>query len=130
MQASTAAPTDVNPSTLLNIIGVGYDAADTNWQVMTNNGTGAAVKVDTGIARPSADRQTMYSVMVFCPSGGAWTAVRIVDEGTGSTYESAQLSADIPATTQTLTPNCYASVGGTSSVVGLTFGGMWFDTDN
>lgn len=130
MQASTGAPTDVNPSTLLNIIGVGYDSADVNWQVMTNSGTGAATKTDTGIVRPSADRQTMYSIMVFAPPGGAWVGIRIVDESTGATYESAQLTADIPATTQTLCPNCYTSVGGTSSVVGLTFGGMWFDTDN
>lgn len=130
LQAATGAPTDVNPSTLLNIIGVGYDAADTNWQVMTNNGTGAAAKVDTGIARPSSDRQTMYSVMIFSPPGGAWVGVRIVDEGTGATYESAQLSADVPSATQVLCPNCYVSVGGTSSVVGIAFGGMWFDTDN
>lgn len=130
MQASTGAPTDVNPSTLLNVVGVGYDAADTNWQVMVNDGSGACTKTDTGIARPSSDRQTMYSVMIFSPPGGGWFGVRIVDEATGSTYESAQLNTNIPAATQTLCPNCYASVGGTSSVVGLTFGGMWFDTDN
>lgn len=130
LAASTAAPTDVNPSTLLNVLGVGYDAADTNWQVMVNDGASTCTKIDTGIARPSADRQTMYSVMIFSTPGGAWVGVRIVDEATGSAYESAQINTNIPASTQTLTPNCYASVGGTSSVVGLTFGGMWFDTDN
>jgi hypothetical protein len=130
MQASTAAPTDVNPSTLLNIVGVGYDAADTNWQVMTNNGTGAAAKIDTGIARPSADRQTMYTVHVFTPPGGAWVACRIVDDGTGTIYESAQLSADIPLATQTMTPNIYVSVGGTSSVIGIAFGGLYMESDD
>lgn len=130
MRGATTAPTDVNPSTLTNIVGVGYDSADANWQVMTNDGTGTATKVDTGIARPTADRQTMYSVMIFSPPGGGWVGVRIVDEATGSAYESAQITTDIPAATQVVTPNCYASVGGTSSVVGLTFAGMWFDTDN
>ncbi|MBS0330804.1 MAG: hypothetical protein JSR30_13185 [Proteobacteria bacterium] len=130
LAASTAAPTDVNPSTLLNVLGLGYDAADTNWQVMVNDGTGTCTKIDTGLARPSSDRQTMYSIIIFSPPGGAWVGFRIVDEATGSFYESAQISTNVPATTQNLTPNCYASVGGTSSVVGLTFGGMWFDTDN
>lgn len=130
LAASTAAPTDVNPSTLLNVLGLGYDAADTNWQVMVNDGTSTCTKIDTGLARPSSDRQTMYSTIIFSPPGGAWVGFRIVDEATGSFYESAQISTNVPATTQNLTPNCYASVGGTSSVVGLTFGGMWFDTDN
>ena len=130
MWSSTGAPTDVNPSTLTNIVGVGYDSGDTNWQVMTNDGTGTATKVDTGIARPTTDRQTMYSVMIFSPPGGAWVGVRIVDEATGSSYESAQISTDIPAATQTVTPNCYVSVGGTSSVVGVAFAGLWIDSDN
>ncbi len=130
LQASTGAPTDVNPSTLLNIIGVGYDSGDTNWQVMTNNGTGAAAKVDTGIAKPTTDRQTMYSIMIFSPPGGAWVGVRIVDEGTGATFDSGQLSADIPSATTGLTINSFCSAGGTSSVIGLTMAGIWVDTDN
>lgn len=130
LQSSTAAPTDVQPSSLTNIVGVGYDAADTNWQVMRNDGTGTATKIDTGIARPTADRDQMLSVMIFSPPGGAWVGVRIVNEVTGAAYESAQLSTDIPAATTALCPNAYVSVGGTSSVVGIAFAGLWVDTDN
>ena len=36
--SSTAAPTDVEPSSILNQFGVGWDAADANIQVMSNDG--------------------------------------------------------------------------------------------
>ncbi len=129
MSSSTAAPTDVNPSTLTNIIGVGYDAADTNWQVMTNDGTGTATKTDTGIARPSADRASIFSIMIFVPPGGANATIQIVDEDTGSSYETT-VTTDLPSTTTTMAPRGYTSVGGTSSVVGLTLFGLYLETDN
>ena len=129
MATSTSAPTDVQPSSQTNIIGVGYDAADTNWQVMTNDGSGTATKTDTGIARPSSDRQSIYSVMIFVPPGGASATIGILDEGTGSTYETT-VSTDLPSTTTTMAPRAYASVGGTSSVVGLTLFSLYLETDN
>ena len=42
MRNTTAAPTDVNPSTLTNMFGMGYDSADTNIQFMHNDGAGTA----------------------------------------------------------------------------------------
>ena len=39
------------PSALLNVLLLGCDAADTNWQWMHNDGAGTATKVDTGIAK-------------------------------------------------------------------------------
>lgn len=37
--AAVTAPTDVQPSTILNIIGMGWDAADANIQIMHNDGS-------------------------------------------------------------------------------------------
>ena len=77
VQGSTSAPTDVNPSTLTNIIGYGYDAADTNWQFIRND-AGTAVKVSTGTARPSTDRPGLWSVNIFVPPGGAEARVQLM----------------------------------------------------
>lgn len=129
MAAATAAPTDVNPSSQTNVVGVGYDAADTNWQIMTNDGSGTATKINTGIARPSADRQSIYSVLIFSPPGAASVTVAILDEGTGDFFE-ADITTDIPSATQTMAPRAYHSVGGTSSVVGLTLFSLYVETDN
>lgn len=129
MANATAAPTDVQPSSLLNILGVGYDAADTNWQVFTNDGAGTATKIDTGITRPSSDRQSIYSVSIFVPPGGTSATIQLIDEGTGQTFETTA-TTDIPSTTTTMAPRAYASVGGTSSVVGLSLFSLYIETDN
>ena len=129
MAGATTAPTDVNPSTLTNIVGYGYDAADTNWQFMVNDASGTATKIDTGIARPSADRASIFSVMAFSPIGGGEARAELIDEVTGDSYY-ATATTDIPSNTQTMGPRAYHSVGGTSSVVGVTFFGGYMDTDN
>lgn len=129
MAGATAAPTDVNPSTQTNIIGYGYDSADTNWQVMHNDGSGTATKVDTGIARPSTDRPSIYSVFIFCGPNASAVGVGFIDESNGNSH-SATLSTDLPTLTQTMGPRAYHSVGGTSSVVGLTLFRGIMDTDN
>ena len=129
MSTSTAAPTDVDPSTLTNSCGVGYSNADTNWQFYFG-GTSVA-KVDTGITKPAADRVGPYTVIVFAPPGGAYLAVELVDEVTGTSVENlTTTSTNIIATTTACGPRAYHSVGGTSSVVGLTLFGGYMETDN
>lgn len=130
MASSTSAPTDVEPSTLTNIVGVGYGAADTNWQFYFNSSSGAATAIDTGIAAPTTDRQGIYTIQVFSPPGSAWFAAAITDEATGTYVSSGQVSTNIPSTTVGLAPRGYHSVGGTSSVVGMTLFSGWVDMDN
>lgn len=120
---------DVNPSTLANIAGVGYDAADTNWQIMFNDGSGAATKVDTGVARPTTDRPDPIEVSVFCAPNGGTIYVDMVLLATGAKY-SANESTNIPSTNQMLSFRGYHSVGGTSSVVGISLFGLYCESDN
>ena len=129
MSTSTAAPTDVDPSTLTNICGAGYSNADTNWQLYF--GGTATVKVNTGIAKPAADRVGPFTVIVFAPPGGTYIAAEVVDEVTGTTFESlTTTSTNIMAATTAAGPRAYHSVGGTSSVVGLTLFSGYMETDN
>ena len=129
MSTATAAPTDVDPSTLLNIAGVGYSNADTNWQIYF--GGTATVKVDTGIAKPSTDRPGPFTVIVFAPPGGSFIGVRLVDDSTETSFESTTTTvANIMAPTTAAGPRGYHSVGGTSSVVGLTLVSGYVDSDN
>ena len=129
MSTSTAAPTDVDPSTLTNMCGVGYSSADTNWQFYF--GGTATVKVDTGITKPAADRTGPFTVIVFAPPGGGYIAAELVDEVSGTSVESlTTTSTNIMATTTAAGPRAYHSVGGTSSVVGLTLFSGYMETDN
>lgn len=132
MTSSVAAPTDVNPSTLLNMIGVGYDAADTNMQMMHNDGSGTATKIDLGASfpRPSADRTKMYELALFsAPNGGDDVGYLVTDLGTGATAAGTITSADVPAVTTLLAFRGYSSVGGTSSVTGIALNSMYIETD-
>lgn len=119
---STSAPTDVQPSSLVNMVGFGWDAADNTCQIMCNDGSGVASKIDTGWAVPTTDRAAMYRVEIACAADAAGIDYLVTDLVTGLTV-SGTLTTDIPAGTTALTPRAYASVGGTSSVVGLAYGG-------
>lgn len=129
LAGSTAAPTDVNPSTLTNIIGMGWDAADTNVQIMHNDGTGTATKIDLGVARASADRTSVYSLALFAAPNGSSVQYAVTDLTTETLIGSGTITTDLPANTQFLAARGYCSVGGTSSVVGYALMGCYTETD-
>lgn len=128
---STAAPTDVNPASITNILGVGYDSADTNWQIF-NCGTTTGGKTNTGIARPSTDRPGIYQVAVFCPPGALTPTVEFKDIFTGQSFsQSFSAGATVPANGTALSARAWASIGtATAAVVGLTAFGAYVETDN
>lgn len=128
MRQNTAAPTDVNPSTAVHCIGFGWDDADANCQVFTNDGTGAATKIDMGASWPVpvADRAAMFDVFIFAPPNSSSVFVAVVNLVTGASY-SGEFSTDIPPQTTYLAPSTYASVGGVSSVVGIRFASCYLE---
>lgn len=128
MQSSTSAPTDVNPSTLTNMIGVGYDAADTTWQIMWN-GTGTATKVNTGITIPSTDRASVYEIALFAAPNSTTVNYEFRDLGNSTSVFTGTASSGLFSNTTLLSPRGYHSVGGTSSVVGYTLFTLYVETD-
>jgi hypothetical protein len=126
----TAAPTDVNPSTwAANAIGVGADSTDTNLHVMHRAATGTMTKIDTGFAKASADNSEMYDVVIFtAPSGSASVGVQLTRLSDGAVF-STTITTNLPAVTQLLTWQMWTSVGGTSSVVGLSVASVYIETD-
>jgi hypothetical protein len=131
MLGNAAAPTDVNPSTLLRMVGIGYDAADTQVQIMTNDGSGAATKIALGAAfpKPNADRAFTYRLELYSPPGSTQSiSYRVTYLETGAVAEGT-ITTDLPGTSDLLQPYTYVSVGGVSSVVGLAIGSMIFGTE-
>jgi hypothetical protein len=131
MRGATSAPTDVNPSGLTNICGMGYDAADANIQFMHNDGSGSATKIDLGAAfpKPTVDRSAVYEIALFSPPGTTQVLhyeVRNLVSGAAAT---GTVTTDLPSTTTLLTPWSMVSVGGTSSVVGLAVMSIYIETD-
>jgi hypothetical protein len=117
---SVSAPTDVEPSSQTNIIGMGWDAADANVQIMTNDATGAATKIDLGVnfPVPTVDRTEFYDLELVCDPNAATMVYRVVRGSTGN-VATGSIAADLPTNTALLSPRGWMSVGGTSSVIGL-----------
>lgn len=126
----TAAPTDVEPSAINNTIGAGYDAADTNIQIITK-GTGTVAKTDTGIAVPTTDRSALYEIIIYQPPGATQEAyILFTDLINGTTFSKIETTAgNLPATGIALTPKIYSSAGGTSSVIGVALASVYVTTD-
>lgn len=129
LTALTTAPTDVQPSTLVNMVGMGWDAADANIQIMHNSGAGSATKVDLGSSFPvpSADRANQYELALFSPKGTTQTIAWMVTDMVSGISVSGTISTDMPTTTNLLSPRGWMSAGGTSSVIGIGLSSMVLD---
>lgn len=132
LRAIAVAPTDVAPSSLTDLIGMGWEAADTNVQMMHNDGSGTATKIDLGASfpKPSADRTDFYELSMFSPPGTTQIVYwRVINLTTGA-VATGSINSDIPTTTTFLNVLGYASAGGTSAVVGFAFRSVYVETDN
>lgn len=110
--------TDVNPSTLTNMIGIGYDSGDTQFQFMRNDGTGSATKVALGasFAKPTARADKLWRVVL--EFDGTTLTYALTDLSTNTTA-SGTATTDLPANTVFLLMDSYISAGGTSANAGL-----------
>lgn len=134
LRGSTSAPTDVNPSTLTDIIGIGWDAADTNVFLMHNDSSGTATRVDLGVARPNTDRTSssgvLYQLDLSCSAAGSSIAWSLTELVAGTLIGSGTVTTNLVTATTELAPYVYASVGGTSSVVGVAFMDFYVESNN
>jgi len=119
LRGASAAPTDVNPSTLTNIVGLGWDSGDANLSIMYNDASGTASKLPLGASfpRPTADRSQAWDLTILSDGGGNvyWAVINLANGATASGV----LTTDLPAANTLLTYLAYISVGGTSSVIGV-----------
>jgi hypothetical protein len=131
MSSSVAAPTDVAIDSLTNMIGIGYDSNDTTFSVYYNDASGTATKTSLGatIAVPTADRTDMYEVVLFNPPNSNIITYQLLNLSNGVQITGTINSVDIPAATTLLSPRGFASVGGTSSVVGFGLSSLYIETD-
>ena len=126
---TTATPTDVEPSTSVSCVFMGWDAADANIQIMHNDATAACTKVNLGASFPvpTADRTSLYELALYSPKGTTQSVNWMVTDLVSGATASGTISTDMPATTAILTPRGWMSAGGTSSVIGIGLNSMMID---
>jgi len=120
MTQSIANPTDAQPSAQISCFGIGYDAADANLQFMHNDASGTCTKVDLGsnFPVPTSDRSSFWRLIMYSPSNTQEVYYKVIDMLDGDVYTGVA-TTDLPAKTDIFSPRGYASVGGTSSVIGF-----------
>jgi hypothetical protein len=131
----TGGQADVEPSTQLNCVGMGWDAADANIQIMHNDGAGSCTKIDLGASFPvpTVDRTEVYELQLYSPDSltqsVGWRVIRYNTTGkTIAAQASGTITTDMPGVTQLLSLRTGMSVGGTSSVIGVVVIGMHLAT--
>lgn len=135
VSATTGAPTNVEPSTLLNCIGVGNGAADTNL-MLYHGGSVAQAPIDLGANFPantlSAD---VYEMALFAPSTSAGTVyyeitrINTGDVATGVLVDSSGVGLPAQQTLLTYSWN-FRTNNATALAVSLDIMSDYIETDN
>lgn len=136
MSATTAAlAAGVDPSTYLNMVGLGWNAADTSMRVMSNDGTGTATQTAvfganyaTGTSGTNA-----YEFSLYAPSGAGlqvhWSLTRIND-GAMVSSGATPITTDLPALNTLLTPHVFMGNGANAASVGIDLQSLYIESDN
>lgn len=131
--SSISAPTNVEPSTLTNVIGVGQGAADTNLKIYYG-GSAAQTAIDLGASFPTGTSSTdWYELTLFAPPTSNNTVYYQVirlntgDKASGTLTGTA--GTVLPANTTKLAISNWRTNNATASVVTLAIGGIYVETD-
>lgn len=130
MSSVVAAPTSVQPSSLSNNIGLGWDSTDANLQIITA-GAGASTKIDLGSSFPvpTVDRTACYEIALFAAPGTAASVGYEATDLVSGAVATGVLTSNIPAINLPLAPRCWTAAGGTSSVTGMAFMSLYVESD-
>ena len=128
LDALTAAPTNIDPSTKINCIGVGQIATSNNLHIIRGNAT-AKTPIDLGADFPANTNADAYELSLFAPpAGGCYWQVRRLN----TTFEATGFlpSTEIPVATQLLCHQLWRCNNATALAVGLDVCGIYIETDH
>ena len=128
LDALTAAPTNIDPSTKVNCIGVGQIGTSNNLHIIRGNAT-AKTPIDLGVSFPANTNADAYELNLFAPpAGGCYWQVRRLN----TTFEATGFlpSTEIPVATQLLCHQLWRCNNATALAVGLDVCGIYIETDH
>ncbi len=129
LYGSTAAlATTLALAAAINCIGIGFQrGTHTRWQLVANDGTGAPTLTDMGASFAIATGGVL-TLFIAAPPNGSSVWVRVVDEVSGAVFEQ-EITADLPANTQFLSPRLFMTNGATAAAVAYDCSGVYVETD-
>jgi hypothetical protein len=129
LYGSTAAlATTLALAAAINCIGIGFQrGTHTRWQLVANDGTGAPTLTDMGASFAIATGGVL-TLFIAAPPNGSSVWVRVVDEVSGAVFEQ-EITTDLPANTQFLSPRLFMNNGATAAAVAYDCSGVYVETD-
>jgi hypothetical protein len=126
--STSALATNLTLAAVINAIGIGFQrGTHANWQVVNNDGTGAPSLTDMGASFAIATGGVLTLFIAAAPNAtSVW--VRAVNEVTGTVFER-EITSDLPASTQFLSPRLYLNTGATAAAVAYDCAGLYLETD-
>lgn len=129
LQSSASAPTDVNPSTLTNIIGVGCEASDTTLRIYSAGGVAQpGSSLSASFPVNAATNTDVYEFSLYAAPNASSVTYQLIRLNTGDTA-SGTISSNLPSSTTFLTQQLYRANGGTASAVGIDMLGFYGETE-
>lgn len=129
LSASSAAPTNVNPATLLNVIGLVQLDSGTNFQFY-NAGSTVGTPVDLGGIFNGATRSTDgYELCLYSSSINGGASYQVTKLSTGETVSGA-CDGNIPTNLTLLCHQLWRTNNTTALAVGLDICSIYVETDN
>jgi hypothetical protein len=122
LQADTAAPTDVAPSTLTNLIGVGCNNGDTQMQLYAAGGA-AQARTALGASFPvNTVGIELYELELQCDPSATTVNYKLTRMNTNDIVSGViSVAAQLPIGSQLLTNAMWRSNGGTAAAVTMSF---------
>ncbi len=126
--STSALATTLTLATVVNCFGIGFQrGTHTRWQIVHNDASGAPTLINASATFALATDAVVTLIVAASPNAGSvW--VRIVDEPSGTVFER-ELTTDLPANTQFLSPRLYMNNGATAAAVAFDCSGVYVETD-
>jgi hypothetical protein len=129
LAANNASFGAMSPSSLVNMMGMGFDPGDTTWSVYSNDGAGLPSKTTLSASFPCNTNSVdviEFAMYVAPNSQAAYWQVTNVTTGAVAT---GAFTADIPVT-QAMQPHISVSTGASAISAGAAFMSMYIETEN
>lgn len=126
LYGSTTNPSNADPSTQSNLIGVLKDAGDTALQTFTK-GAGSSNKTTTGLSLPAANE--VWEVRIFSAPNSGSVDISLEKLNAAGSLAEATYSTNLPSTTQLLLPILWANNGTTAAAIDPHLVSLYVETD-
>ncbi len=124
---ATGAPTNIEPNTLTNCVGVGQLSTSSNLHVIHNDGAGTATVIDLGANFPADGNTNAYSVSFVSLANGTSIDYTVTRIGTAF-VATGTIATDLPVSNVLMAVQLWRTNNATALAVALDLISLYIET--